>query len=994
MDLISDFGGVRNSKSNKFPHGFMDALDKRVQGVVIGRERLPEFSDPAIKRTMALFLNDFLDPTKRRSLERDRNMEELILLFYKNSVKELQRVRTGDDDAWKLMGDRHLAMFIRLMSEVMKDNDWDRDRQELAARLQALEKKLLMHDNDLTTSSRNGGASGRMVEVEVPLTYDVRDMPLVLTVARIFGFQNNQVQDDINRHKSEWTEEAAVKDLKTYQQCISLHTRNTLTSDDFDTAEAYESWKKHELHEIPQLLVAVIQINPALAKTSNGTVLPQVQGAANPSDAHFAEISRKMHETSETGSGSFDHSIDIAALSITNHSALDGADIPFVYIPPDQRSYYRVFVKEAILSDIRDHDPSEASGLISKKTSDLLHELAIRWRVPSFSQKILFLDAVKELYQNRDISLDTLDKGLIYFKDTPHDKKKVNRKSVGLQDLMSDWTKWTVEDVSLYQSSLRIIYENVLRDLLQVMQGAYDGKSPSFGQCLYLLQEHLAPDPSNPIHPKLQSKTFAAELSAALRERAVDTYKAVLEKAIPKDEEDWVFYNVIELGKGVTGLCDKIGKRYRKAPDILGAKPLMILVEEMLPSFAEDARELVSRIMANERAKGEDIPVQDGFDLYRELVDIRGVHERVLPKTPFSFHIEDLLQEFVWRWIRVTDENLVGWVENAFKQDKFKMIAPPGLHAEEQRYSVSVFDVFRSFKESKDQIAELNWDEPYQQAKFMTAIAKAMGQGISKYCELIDQMFAKEMDRLSPEQEAALSQSQQEKWLVMARNALAGKEKVEPFQFYPESLVKLNNIEFAMQSLDKIEQEIQVDKMAEIVQRREEQAKKAGNAPKKPRTENFVFTVKIIEAEDLMACDINGFSDPYVVLGNVQRRLHKTRIIYRDLNPRWDETVDIVTQGPVNITATVWDWDALGEHDCVGRTSLKLDPSHFRDYMPREYWLDLDTQGRLLLRVSMEGERDDIQFHFGKAFRALKRTERDMTRSITDKVRCWVCRQR
>jgi hypothetical protein len=198
--------------------------------------------------------------------------------------------------------------------------------------------------------------------------------------------------------------------------------------------------------------------------------------------------------------------------------------------------------------------------------------------------------------------------------------------------------------------------------------------------------------------------------------------------------------------------------------------------------------------------------------------------------------------------------------------------------------------------------------------------------------------------------------------------------------------VKLNNIEYAMQSLDKIEQEIQVDKMAEIVQKHDEQSKRAGNAPKKPRTENFVFTVKIIEAEDLMACDINGFSDPYVVLGDVQRRLHKTRIIYRNLNPRWDETVDIVTQGPLNITATVWDWDALGEHDCVGRTSLKLDPSHFRDYMPREYWLDLDTQGRLLLRVSMEGERDDIQFHFGKAFRTLKRTERDMTRNITDKV--------
>ena len=154
---------------------------------------------------------------------------------------------------------------------------------------------------------------------------------------------------------------------------------------------------------------------------------------------------------------------------------------------------------------------------------------------------------------------------------------------------------------------------------------------------------------------------------------------------------------------------------------------------------------------------------------------------------------------------------------------------------------------------------------------------------------------------------------------------------------------------------------------------------------KKPN--NYVFTIKIVEAEDLKACDMNGFSDPYVVLGDeYQKRLAKTRIIHRNLNPRWDEAVDITTQGPLNIIATVWDWDAVGDHDCVGRASLKLDPSHFGDFLPREYWLDLDSQGRILLRVSMEGERDDIQFYFGKAFRTLKRTERDMTRKITDKV--------
>jgi hypothetical protein len=197
--------------------------------------------------------------------------------------------------------------------------------------------------------------------------------------------------------------------------------------------------------------------------------------------------------------------------------------------------------------------------------------------------------------------------------------------------------------------------------------------------------------------------------------------------------------------------------------------------------------------------------------------------------------------------------------------------------------------------------------------------------------------------------------------------------------------VKLNNIEFATRQLDTLEREVNVDACVDVIEK---------NTPpsttKIRKANTYVFTIKIVEAEDLKACDINGLSDPYVVLGDeYQKRLAKTRIIHGNLNPRWDETVDITTTGPLNVIATVWDWDTLGDHDCVGRTSIKLDPSHFGDFMPREYWLDLDTQGRLLLRVSMEGERDDIQFYFGKAFRTLRRTERDMTRKITDKVK-WI----
>ena len=60
--------------------------------------------------------------------------------------------------------------------------------------------------------------------------------------------------------------------------------------------------------------------------------------------------------------------------------------------------------------------------------------------------------------------------------------------------------------------------------------------------------------------------------------------------------------------------------------------PLNTLVQEVFPSYAADARDLVTRIMDVAHQKGEEVPIQDGFDLYKELVEIRGIHAQALPE--------------------------------------------------------------------------------------------------------------------------------------------------------------------------------------------------------------------------------------------------------------------------------------------------------------------------------------------------------------------------
>lgn len=142
----------------------------------------------------------------------------------------------------------------------------------------------------------------------------------------------------------------------------------------------------------------------------------------------------------------------------------------------------------------------------------------------------------------------------------------------------------------------------------------------------------------------------------------------------------------------------------------------------------------------------------------------------------------------MWRWIEATDKLFVGWVENAVKQDNFSVRTeqPHQVPTDDQRHSLSVMDIFRSFNQAIETIVQLNWDDDLQYAKFMTAISKSVGAGVARYCELLEHKFTREMDRLTPEQEAAARQTRQEKWIQMAKDTWSNKEKIEPFQFFSE----------------------------------------------------------------------------------------------------------------------------------------------------------------------------------------------------------------
>ncbi|KAI1482666.1 hypothetical protein F4774DRAFT_287840 [Daldinia eschscholtzii] len=978
-DLVKEFV-PGNSSGVKLPHGFRGPLEKRLERVIMGAEKLPGFNDAAVKKTFAQAYTAFTEQAFRKNVDKERKVEPLVLIFYSAATKACSLGHEPGDDSWKLLVDRHLALFVRLLFNILRDQGHERDKSELMDRLSTLEKKLLTNDQNLFIDT--GQNSGNTIEVVVPLSYDVKDMPMVQSVARIFGLSHSDVQSHIDAQRQNWTEEAALRDLKAYQHRLNSNMSGALGSQDFSNDEAYQEWKKAEAPFLSQMMLEILTARPELARRSTAITSPIDKPFPGSPSSAYPELGI-ANRTSVYG---MDNILNLGSMSLEDTSSIRAVDdANYTFIPPEPREFLKIIAKYALEFDAMHDGETEESSLFSKQSLELLTELCVRWRIPQVTRLVVFLEVAARRFTDTMFTVIDLDNAFDLVKIPPPEVKKPPHIYLYNETLVTiERSKWTVTDYTVYQQTLQTINDALLRDLYDTLMHCYEPKPPSVGPALHVLTNHIFNDPSFE-RKEEDAQEFARLLESGLQEQAAVVYRGFLDAEVPRSQQDWNFNHVVELGRSVVKLCERIQKRYKKNPEILGVNPLTVLVETMFPNFEDDAHDLIRRIMQVAQDRGEELPLEDGFDLYKELVEIRRIHRSSLPSRAFTFDVEELLVDFVWRWIQNAESRAEQFVEEAIKQDQFQVRGhgPGHISLDSERHSHSVIDMFQLFHQTADQVFKLEWDNDVHHARFMTALSKIFANSIARYCEIVDQRFIKEMDTPRPNEKeaAAAAQTTQGRFMQYAKDAWNTKEKVEPFQFYPESLVKLNNIEWAMQELDKLEKSMNVDACADILAR--------VDGPKKQvrRPAKYVFTIKIVEAEEIKACDPNGTSDPYVVLvDEYQKRLHKTRIVMRSLNPRWDESVDVTVSGPLNIVATIWDYDTFGDHDFVGRTSLKLDPIHFSDYLPREFWLDLDTQGRILLRVSMEGERDDIQFYFGKAFRHLKRTERDMVRKITDKL--------
>ncbi|KAF7728272.1 hypothetical protein EC973_006446 [Apophysomyces ossiformis] len=935
--LTEKFG--EESKPDKLTKEIVRGLLRRLEDISKGKDTSKaEFQD---KRFLAV-VGQAKKVVQQHRYKPTGTVNDLVIVFLKASEVELKK-SNPNPAVWYGELNNYIARFAELVMVTVQEDAPSSATPELLEKLQGFiqpSKPGRRNSEKQSSPSSSPSPSGSVDALE--------NFPMIKTVQNLFRVEDNEHRRKLRELQPICTESAFLLDLK---KCINnVHTNQPFPGrrEDFPTQQVYDNWQKREVKQLTELMKTLMLMNPnlSLAATSETDV-----GSSNLlAGGKRGTTGASSTTTSSSGSSPSRHNSLEGAnrSSVADASDLASSGSPFTYVPNDPRSYFRLLMNMCI-----DYDNNVApdverakTSVLSQQSDELLRECWKTWRLSSPYRAVLYLELVKARFDANELDIEDV-------KDATRALDKVIKEN--------DVSTWAIND----RESLVRVFEGLNQTLLHALADALS--DPEWVTDLVGMLDKIYENPAFlEDHPDPLQEF--ARLEETVEGAAVERWRYI-EKASNNPEND-ALTNLMTMAEKIQKELASLTKRRFKTPikDILSV-PGIVMARQM-PYFALE----IDNWAYSPEAQTASIEVT--FELYHKLLSVKRLYDQYGPKKKtVLFKVESWFLQHVRRWLQTTSAATLEWVENAIKQDEFKSINETAMH------SSSIVDLFSMLHQAVDFVQNLQWPNELQRCRFLTALSKVIGIAVEQYTYILEDMI---INDISPKAQNELEVAASASFLDRARYQLIGgrssnAQEVTPSDFPSELCVKINDIEAARSRLDRLYQIMDVDEIADIMR----------EYPTVEKTEqtNYMYSIKVVRAENLQALDNNGLSDPYVVLEVGQKQIMRTRTVYETLNPRWDQTCDVwLSKEAWDVLAVVYDEDMIGANEECGMVWFKLSPEYFDDYQTHELVLNLHPQGKLVLRVSMEGEKDDVQFWFGKTFRTLKRAENDAAGLVVDKM--------
>ncbi|CEG75561.1 hypothetical protein RMATCC62417_10582 [Rhizopus microsporus] len=509
------------------------------------------------------------------------------------------------------------------------------------------------------------------------------------------------------------------------------------------------------------------------------------------------------------------------------------------------------------------------TSVLSQASDDLLRECSNTWRLSAPFRSVLYLELIKTRMDTEEIDI--------------HDAIDDAREAIRALDKClkeNEIQNWTINDreslirvfEGLNQTCLRALAESLSRywdidpalvkDQVALLDSIYE--NPAY------LEDH-----ANPLEQFLS-------LEETIAGAAVSRWR-VLEKSVlnPKNDD---MTNLMNLADKLIKELVTVAKRFKKPlkgslhiPGIIMARQMPFFVLEMENwAFLPEAKQA---------------PIELTFELYDKVLTLKRLYDQYGPKQKSAlFKVESWFLTHVRRWLKSTNEATPEWVSNAIKQDEFKPINETTLH------SSSVVDLFTMFHQAVEFVQNLEWPNRIQECRFNTALSKVIGVALEQYTMELEDMITTDIyPRAVREGDPHGSGNffDRARYQLIGGRPQSKSSSDVPADFVAETCVKVNNIEAARFKLDRLYQNMDVD---EIAQEMREYGSQLPAEKSVSEQQNYLYSIKIVRAENLPPSDNNGLSDPYIVLEIDNKPITRTKTVYETLNPPINAAYNLETE--------------------------------------------------------------------------------------------------
>jgi len=507
-------------------------------------------------------------------------------------------------------------------------------------------------------------------------------------------------------------------------------------------------------------------------------------------------------------------------------------------------------------------------------------------------------------------------------------------------------------------------------------------------------------------------ETFREEIRSELKACAYKRYDLLKSKSTPFQESaECELTGVINLINLIINDLEDSEKYYKKAFS-REANITKLTAKVYIEKFLNEFINIKKYLQAPEALQYSDV----AFSLFNELLHLEDYYKKTIPSLKNIFInrsnetignesiIEAYFYPFIQKWLDDLDKQTSEWVKKSISEDDYQNNTIYNIP-----HSSSIVKLFDMIYNELNFIKDLRWNNLLQYQSFLLTFSKTINKAIDQYCELI--------------KEGEIKSSPKE------------KSDNQVYIVSNDTCTKLCNIEVAQLKLADIYREIN-ELITENYITDEESIEDINNS-----VVSGIFLLQILCGENLTPCNNDGFSNPYVIIRipanlnnldkngnnnnnekengekegmttddllnsennnldeernnepmssadfNRGRLVAKSSVVHDSLNPIWDETFQVSICPTTSLDIKVYNKNSnfLMENQVCGTGTINFS-SIYNNHQTHDVWVELEPQGRVLIRLTKMGNSENLEFHLKQATHHLKRCRDDFVRAIVNRM--------